>query len=152
MSAVARDLLSVHGKWATFDLAGETLAVRVEDVQEVLMPQPLTPVPLAPPHLIGLLGLRGQVVPALDLRVRLGLAPRAAAQGKLVVVRVDDQPLALVVDDVGDVLELPAGRWEPVPDHVSSAHRAWVFGICPVEGDVVLGLSTARLSSPGGVA
>ena len=62
---------SQDGMWATFRLAGEVLALRVEDVQEVLMVQPLTPVPLAPAHIVGLLNLRGSIMPAIDLRRRL---------------------------------------------------------------------------------
>jgi purine-binding chemotaxis protein CheW len=138
---------SESGRWVTFYLAEELLAVRVEDVQEVLHQQPLTPVPLAPPHILGLLNLRGQIMPAVDLRRRLGFPPRAAgATSSLLVVKTEEELLSVVVDDIGDVMELPQPQWKPPPDTLSTQHRSFIFGICPVEGHVVLGLRAGALS------
>lgn len=129
------------GQWATFFVGGEMLALRVEDVQEVLMQQPLTPVPMAPPHILGLLNLRGWIMPAIDLRRRLGFAERAPeSEVKLLVLKTDEGPVAIVVDEIGDVLQLPEARWEAPPDTLSRSHRKFVSKICPIEGDVVLGL------------
>lgn len=64
------------GPWATFFLDDEVFAISAEDVREVMMEQPLTPVPLAPDHIMGLLNLRGQIMPAIDLRKRLQFLPR----------------------------------------------------------------------------
>lgn len=138
------------GKWATFHLASETFALRVEDVQEVLMPQPLTPVPLAPEYIVGLLNLRGQVMPAIDLRLRLRFPPREGGKpGSLLVIRRHDRPISLVVDEIGDVLELAGGDWRPPPDTLAGEHRGFVFGICPHDTDgrqLVLGLRVESLS------
>ncbi len=133
------------GRWATFLLGDETFAMRVEDVQEVLMGQPLSRVPLAPPHVVGLLNLRGQVLPALDLRARLGIAPRKKGDGKLMVVKGGDGLYACVVDDVSDVLELPDETWRKAPDTLPAEQRAVLSGICPIDGRVVLGLIATAL-------
>jgi purine-binding chemotaxis protein CheW len=134
------------GKWATFFLAGEMFALRVEDVQEVMMDQPLTPVPLAPDHIVGLLNLRGQIMPAVDLRCRLQFEPRVeGAQSRMIVLKTHGVSLSLVVDDIGDVLELPAAGWRDTPDTLSAEHRGFVFGICPIERHVVLGLNVEGL-------
>jgi purine-binding chemotaxis protein CheW len=138
---------SDSGRWVTFYLAQELLAVRVEDVQEVLHQQPLTPVPLAPSHILGLLNLRGQIMPAVDLRRRLGFPPRAeGATSALLVVKTQEELLSVVVDDIGDVMELPQPQWKPPPDTLSAGHRTFIFGICPIEGHVVLGLRAGALS------
>lgn len=136
------------GQWATFHVAGEMLALRVEDVQEVLMEQPLTPVPLAPHHVLGLLNLRGWIMPAVDLRRRLGFEQRDSdANVKLLVVKTGEGPVAIVVDEIGDVLELPESGWQPPPDTLAREHRKYVLRICPIDGDVVLGLDMHVLGS-----
>lgn len=99
MSAIAGDR---ETGWCTFTVAGGLYGVEVARMHEVLRPQPLTRVPLAPPAVAGLLNLRGQIVPAVDLRVLFGLEA-GARHGALVVVRGDDGPVALLVDEIGDV-------------------------------------------------
>ena len=134
------------GKWATFFLNEEMFGLPVEDVQEVMMDQPLTPVPLAPSHVVGLLNLRGQIMPAIDLRVRLRFPSRAAGQGSsMIVIRSQGASLSLVVDDIGDVLELPANSWRDPPDTLANQHRSFVRGICPIERHVVLALNVDAL-------
>lgn len=138
---------SESGRWATFYLAGEMLAVRVEDVQEVMMHQPLTPVPLAPSHIVGLLNLRGQIMPAIDLRQLLHFTARSDdGQSSLLVLKTHEKLFSVVVDDIGDVLDLPKENWQAPPDTLGSQHRAFVFGICPIVDHVVLGLRVGALS------
>lgn len=149
MSSTLATPICESGKWATFMLAGEMFALEVQDVQEVLMYQPLTPVPLAPPHIVGLLNLRGQILPAIDLRRRLGFPPRDAAKdgGNLLVLNVEGKPVGVVVDEIGDVVELEGTDWRPTPDTLAAAHRPFVFGICPIEGHVLLGLSVDSVTA-----
>lgn len=137
--------------WATFVLAGEVFALKVEDVQEVLMDQPLTPVPLAPQHIVGLLNLRGNIMPAIDLRTRLRFPPLETEQegNSLLVVKLQDRLISLLVDEIGDVLELPSDAWRDTPETVAAEHRDFVFGICPVDRVVVLGLSVNAVVADG---
>lgn len=148
MSAeIANDVLSVSGKWATFFLNAEMFAIRVEDVQEVLMHQPLTPVPLAPSHILGLLNLRGHIMPAIDLRRRLGFPQRDGDKSSiLLVLKTADRLFSVVVDEIGDVLDLPSESWCQPPETLGAQHRASVFGMCPIEHNMVLGLRVASLS------
>jgi len=81
---------------------GAFFAVPMASVHQVLRHPMVTRVPLAPPAVVGLLNLRGQIVPAVDLRTLLRLPPRDAAGG-MVVVRGPEGPVALVVDSIGDV-------------------------------------------------
>jgi purine-binding chemotaxis protein CheW len=137
--------LTQAGLWATFYLAGEIFGIRVEDVQEVLMPQPLTPVPLAPDHIVGLLNLRGHIMPAIDLRRRLHFPERSAAEGSILVLKIRGCLVSVVVDEIGDVLSLPPHDWRPPPDTLAARHLGAVFGICPIENQVVLGLRVEAL-------
>lgn len=135
------------GKWSTFRIESELLALPVEDVQEVLMMQPLTPVPLAPPHVVGLLNLRGQIMPAIDLRRRLGFSQRGdTIEASLLVIKQGGHLVSLMVDEIGDVLELSAADWRPPPDTLAEHHRSWVQGICPISAGVVLAVRPQYLA------
>lgn len=136
------------GMWATFYLNNEMFALPVEDVQEVMMYQPLTPVPLAPDHIVGLLNLRGQIMPAIDLRRRLHFEVRPASEdSNLLVLKTRDGLISVVVDQIGDVLELPASDWRAPPETLAIRHRAYVSQVCPIENEVVLGLKVDALSA-----
>jgi len=138
---------SPSGTWATFKLADELFAVPVEEVQEVLMRQPLTPVPLAPDHIVGLLNLRGQIMPAVDLRRRLHFAPLTGEHsGSMVVLKSRGHMVSLLVDEIGDVLRLSHDLWRSTPDTLPASHRVFVFGICPTQSQIVLGLRVDTLS------
>ena len=133
-------------QYCTFMLDGHLFGVPVASVQEVLKQQDVTPVPLAPREVSGLINLRGQIVTTLDLRTRLGLPARAADVGSVsVVVRAaDGGPVSLVVDQIGDVLEADESLLEPPPDTVPHEVRELVMGICKLEDRLMLLLDTER--------
>lgn len=134
--------------WATFYLGKEIMAVPVEGIQEVLMSQPLTPVPLAPSYIAGLLNLRGELISTIDLRTRFKVHSDASRTSQiLLVLKHLDHHVSVIVDDIGDVLELPASRWQPPPDTIAKQYRAFVSGICPLDGKMVLGLHIDSLGS-----
>ena len=93
-------------QFATFEVADQLFGVEVDTVQEVLSYNEYTPVPLAPPAVGGLFNLRGQVIAAVDLRVQLGMA-RQAMQGPVmnVILRGDGEPVSLLVDRIGEVVD-----------------------------------------------
>lgn len=137
-----------QGPWSTFFLAGEMFAVNAADVQEVMLHQELTPVPGSPAHIVGLLNLRGHIMPAVDLRRRLHFAERPQGDDpSILVLKTQDGLLSVVVDSIGDVLELAQEKWEPSPETLAQKHRRFVFGIWPMEHKIVLGLRVASLGS-----
>lgn len=106
----------------TFELSGGLFGLEVERVQEVLCEAVVTPVPLGAPGLAGLLNLRGEVIPAVDLGRRLGLAARAAGTVPLhLVVRTAAGPVSLLVDSVGDVVAVPPESFTRIPHTVPAA-------------------------------
>ncbi len=135
-------------QWASFYLAGELFALQVEHVQEVLLQQSYSPVPLAPAYIIGLVNLRGQIIAAIDLRTLLHF-PTRQESGTLLVVK-DRELIGIVVDEIGDVLELPASGWRPPPDTLAEKHRGFVFGIWPMAERLVLGLRIELLGGAEG--
>ncbi|MGE0709870.1 MAG: chemotaxis protein CheW [Planctomycetota bacterium] len=120
----------------TFRLAELTLGLPVEDVQEVLRHGGSTRVPLAPPAVEGLLNLRGQIVTAVCLRRLLGLPPRPPAAPAMSVV-LRSGAVTLVVDEVGDVLELAAEAGAPPPETVQGALGRVLRAVYRLEGHLL---------------
>src|SRR5271156_6141257 len=103
-------------QYCTFYLDGHYFGLDVLKVQEIIRYQEMTKVPLAPSVVRGLINLRGQILTAIDLRERLGLQPAPAdVPGMNLVVRLPDETVSFLVDDVGEVLDLDADQFEEKP-------------------------------------
>ena len=134
----------------TFLLGGQLFALPVSEIREVVRGLGLTPVPLAPGAIRGLVNLRGTIAMAVDLRRRLDLEPRTAAEGEVhVVVDSPDGPVCLAVDDVGDVVDVDAAAVDRPPETLRAALRELVRAICKREDDLVLLLDTSRAIEAG---
>lgn len=129
----------------TFWLADHLYGVEVAHVQEVLRAQHLTRVPRAHPAVAGLLNLRGQVVTAVELRERLGLPARAGGEKAiLVVVRLGGEVVSLLVDAIGDVVDVADDAFEMPPDTLDGAVRELIRGAYKLDGRLLLALDVAR--------
>lgn len=138
-------------QYATFRVADHYLGIGVLEVQEVLREQRVTQVPLAPPAVAGLINLRGQIVPELDMRRILHLPPRPPdAVTFSVVVRSEHGAVSLIVDQIDDVLELDASSSEPVPKNVEPRVRALLCGIHQLPEQLLLILDICRTVQMGG--
>ena len=117
-------------------------------VQEALRGQARTPVPLAADSIAGLINLRGQVVLTIDLRTRLGFEPMdAGLEPMMVVVEVDGEPISLLVDDIGDVVDVGGRRLEAPPDTLPDALREMILGAYQLEDSLLLTLDIDRVTS-----
>ncbi len=132
-------------QYATFEVADQLFGVRVEAVQEVLSFNEYTSVPLAPAAVGGLFNLRGQVIAAIDLRVQLGM-PRQSLQGSVmnVILRGDDEPVSLLVDVIGEVVDLDEDLFEPPPETLTGRARELVVGTFKMDGRLMLELQVAQ--------
>ena len=117
-------------QFCTCYLDDHLFGIEVEKVQEVIRHQEMTPVPLAPALIGGLINLRGQIVTAIDLRERLGLPQRSADVLPMnVVARAEDGAVSLLVDEIGDVVEVSEEAFEPPPDTLQGDARELVHGV-----------------------
>lgn len=113
----------------TFYLDGMLFGIDVDAVQEVLRFQAMTPVPLAPRVVAGLINLRGQIVTALDLRRRLELPERPLEMLPAnVVLRSSAVGASLLVDSVGEVVEVDDVAFEPPPETTRGVARELILG------------------------
>jgi purine-binding chemotaxis protein CheW len=135
----------LSAQFSTFSLGGLLHGVEVLQVQEVIRYQEMTRVPLAPTEVRGLINLRGQIVTAIDLRRRLGLPGRAEHEQPMnVVVRTTDGVISLLVDEIGDVVDVAESVFEPAPETLTGAARELVTGVYKLPGRLLLVLDVER--------
>lgn len=130
---------------STFFVADLFFGVDVLNVQEVLRFQHMTPVPQAPEVIEGLINLRGQIVTAIDMRRRLGLPPRGGGKSPMnMVVRTSDGAVSLLVDEIGDVLDMDAATYEQPPENLEPAAKELILGVYKLKGRLLLVLDAER--------
>ncbi len=144
-SSVTKSATRNSGQFSTFFVAGFFFGVDVLCVQEVLQFQHMTHVPQAPGVIEGLINLRGQIVTAIDMRRRLGLPPAEDGRPPMnMVVRTEDGPVSLLVDEIGDVLDVDAGSYERPPENLAPAARELVQSVYKLKGRLLLVLDAER--------
>jgi purine-binding chemotaxis protein CheW len=132
-------------QFCTFFLKDQFFGIPVEQVQEVLKYQETTRVPLVPEVIRGLINLRGQIVMAVDLRRRLHIEERP--EGMLpvnVVVRTQEGPVSLLVDSIGDVVEVKEETFEDPPQTLEGDMRTLIAGVHKLDQGLMHVLNTER--------
>jgi purine-binding chemotaxis protein CheW len=141
--------MASEGQFCTFFVNGLFLGVEVTRIQEVIRYQPLTAVPLTTSVVAGLMNLRGQIVTAIDLRQRLGLPPRTGEDLPTnVVLRTDDGAVSLLVDEIGDVIEVDEDAFERPPETLDGEARELIRGAYKLKGRLLLVLDAERTIDP----
>ena len=137
-------------QYLTFVCAGEEYGVEILCVQEIKGWEGVTRVPYTPTYLLGVMNLRGVIVPVIDLRVRFGLPARAMDSSTVViVVRVrtshGEKTAGIVVDAVSEVYSVAPDDIKPAPSLGASADSACVRGLATVDEKMVMLLDIDRL-------
>ncbi|MGZ6826332.1 MAG: chemotaxis protein CheW [Mycobacteriales bacterium] len=131
--------MSEERQYCTFYADDMYFGIWVREVQEVLQYQDMVRVPLASPVVRGLINLRGQIVTAIDLRRRLELPDRQDdADPMNVVVRTDDGAVSLLVDQIGDVVEVDESTFESAPETLHGRARELIEGVYKLDGQLLL--------------
>ncbi len=137
--------MSDERQYCTFYAGNMYFGIWVREVQEVLLYQDMVRVPLASPVVRGLINLRGQIVTAIDLRRRLDLPDRTDDVDPMnVVLRTDDGAVSLLVDEIGDVVEVDERTFEAPPETLTGRARELIEGVYKLEGQLLLILDAAR--------
>jgi purine-binding chemotaxis protein CheW len=137
--------MSEQNQYCTFYLDNHMFGVKVEQVQEVFRYQAMTTVPLAPPEVRGLINLRGQIITAIDLRLRLGMELLPGEKLPMnVVVRTADGVVSLLVDEIGDVLEVSDDVYERPPETIPVEVRNLVLGVYKLQSKLLLILDSEK--------
>lgn len=140
--------MSFPQQFCTFFLGEHCYGIDVLKVQEVVRSQPLTRVPLAHPAVRGLINLRGQIVTAIDLRQRLHLADLDAGNEPVnIVLQTDDGAVSLLVDEIGDVLEVSPQQFELPPETLRGTSREFIRGVYKLSDRLLVILDPERIIS-----
>lgn len=152
-TAVARLAAVETRQFVTISIDGQSFGIPVLLVHDVLGPQRITRIPLAPAEVAGSLNLRGRIVTAIDIRRRLGMSPRPAdATPMSVVVEEGGELYSLLVDSVGEVLTLSEADWERHPPTMDPHWRENSTGIYRLNDHLLVVLDVSRLLALGGRA
>jgi len=139
--------------FCTFYLDKLLFGAELKVVQEVIRSLEMTRVPLAPAVVSGLINLRGQIVTAVDLRRRLELEPAPPGQLAMnVVVRSEDGAVSLLVDEIGDVLEVDESTFELPPETLRGSVRGMILGVHKLKDRLMLVLDTEKACDMAEVA
>jgi purine-binding chemotaxis protein CheW len=129
----------VDGKFLTFDLMREEYGLEILKVREIIGMLPITRVPRMPPSVVGVINLRGKVIPVVDLKTRLGMpADDAAERPCVIVVQTRGTELGVVVDHVREVVDVAADEVEDPPSFGTELGTEFLLGIAKNEGHVRL--------------
>ena len=133
-------------EFVTFTIAGQLFGIPVLQIQDVLSSYHITPIPLAPPEITGSLNLRGRVVTAIDVRLRLGLPARPSDTESMSIVAENEGELySLMVDAVGEVLALPQSAFERNLPTLDAKFRSFSEGIYRLDDQLLVVLDVNRL-------
>jgi purine-binding chemotaxis protein CheW len=141
------------GKYLTFGLGSEEYGVEILKVREIIGYMEITAVPRTPPHVRGVINLRGQVISVVDLRTRFGMAEAPTTeQTCIIVIEVNFENrrvnMGIVVDHVSDVLNIPGTQIEDVPDFGASIDTSFILGMGKIAGEIKILLDINKVLIP----
>ena len=132
--------------FVTFIVEDQLFGIPIIQVQDILSPETIASIPLAPPEVKGSINLRGRIVTVIDVRVRLGLAKRGDDErGMAVTVEHQHELYTLLVDRIGDVIGLSNESYESNPGTLSAEWREFANGIYRLEKELMVVLDVDRL-------
>jgi purine-binding chemotaxis protein CheW len=140
-------LKSVTTQLCGFKIMGDFYAIPVLDVQEVIKPQSLTPVPLSPQYVGGLINLRGQIVTSVSLRRLFEIEDEDTDEHMNIIVRNGDSLYALVVDEILDVIDVDESRFERIPETISENIKKYISGVYKLEENLLILLDLEKVLS-----
>mgnify|MGYP000388450749 CR=1 FL=1 len=140
--------MSDEKQFCSFYLGDQFFGVEVMKVQEILRYHEVTPVPLASNEMSGLIDLRGQIIPAINMRIKLGMSDFPEdKQPMIIVLQHQEGAFGLLIDSIGEVLQVSAGSLECPPDTVDSLTRDLVAGVHKLDGKLMLALDHEKLAN-----
>ena len=134
----------------TFTLGNETYGVDILRVQEIRGYSPVTRIPQSPAHVLGVLNLRGSIVPIVDLRMRFNLERAEYTPLTVIIVLSVESPVGrrdfgVVVDGVSDVIDVAVGDVKPAPELGAQVNTEFISGLAAVSGRMLMLLDIDQL-------
>jgi purine-binding chemotaxis protein CheW len=132
----------------SFRLGSEEYGVDIAQVQEINRMVAVTHVPRAPQFMEGVINLRGQLIPIIDLRSRFGMVRAEHTKNtRIVVTEIGAKRVGMVVDSVSEVLRLPTDQVEPAPEMITGVDTEYIRGVGKIEDRLIILLDLGRIIS-----
>lgn len=134
-------------RFLSFSLGKEQYAIPLLSVKEVIAVPEITPIPHTPPHFLGLMNLRGQVISVIDLRQKLGIKSDGGAETSIIICDLDPLCVGVVVDSINSVLAPDPSQISDPPPVQSTKNTDYITGVCRIEQDLVVLLHIGKALS-----
>ena len=132
-----------------FEIEGQQYAFRIEQIQEIVILEQVTPTPQVAEYVEGVSNLRGTIIPVINLRKLLGLEPRPAdAETRTIVVNVGERTIGCTVDSVSRVIRIPEESIQPTPDTLRAEGARYLAGFAKSEDRLVILVDIDELLRP----
>ena len=129
-------------------VGNEEYAVKIGDIREIVPTPHITRVPTAPDHIIGVINLRGRVIPVIDIARRLGIGEtRHTEFSRIVAVEIQDELVGVIAEQVSKVAKIKESQIKPPPPLVSGIAREFIDGVCKLSGRVLIFLKQGGTQS-----
>ena len=117
-----------------FNLGNEEFCISIQKVREINRMTDITRVPKTPPFVLGVINLRGKVIPVVNMRARFAFSEQSAGKdSRIIVLELHDRIIGMLVDSVTEVIRLPAGSVEPPPNVASAVETDYIIGVGKLE-------------------
>jgi purine-binding chemotaxis protein CheW len=147
-----KDTDSKEIQLVVFTLGQESYGVDIGAISTIIRPQTITYVPHTPPHVQGVMNLRGVIIPVVDLRCRLGFDPiEITPTSRIIVVELGKMQVGMMVDAVTETLSMPLSDIDPLPEMVVSVDSAYLQGVGKVDDRLIILLDLGQVLKPGEV-
>ena len=133
-----------------FSLADEDYGIAITRVQEIIHHEAPRPMPGSSPEVVGVINLRGRLIPVVDLRTRLGIGGVVPEDAKVVIIELDDASVGLVVDEVREVMTIDLASTEPPPEGTLVGDLDAIESVAKVGDRILVILDPVRLLAPQG--
>jgi purine-binding chemotaxis protein CheW len=140
---------TARDEFLSFRLGAEEYAIDILQVQEIRAHEPVTRIANAPTFIKGVINLRGQIVPIVDLRVKFGFASTVDAFTVVIILNIGNRMMGIVVDAVSDVVALLPEQVRPAPNLGAAIESGFIRGIAPVDARMLIVVDIARLMTSG---
>lgn len=138
MTYAAKNLTTGGRELIAFRVGDQEFCVNIMSVREIRGWTPATPMPHAPPYMLGVINLRGAVLPIIDFSARLGLKPaEPTVRHVIIVAQVNTRVVGLLVDAVSDILTVADADIQPTPEIASDLERSSAPGVLAIEGRMI---------------
>ena len=146
MSYTARNLTAGDRELIAFRIGDQEFCVNIMSVREIRGWTPATAMPHSPAYVLGVINLRGAVLPIVDLSLRLGMKPaEPTVRHVIIVAQVGPKVVGLLVDAVSDILTVTDDNMQPTPDIANEAAKAYARGIFAIEGRMICNIELDAL-------